>query len=61
MEKKLGNNNLIDSKDIKKGEIYSINNLTVKRPGDGLSPMRWDDVLGSVAKRNFLADELIEL
>ena len=36
-------------------------NLTVKRPGDGISPMRWYDVLGKTAKRDFAEDEKIEL
>jgi N,N'-diacetyllegionaminate synthase len=46
---------------IQKGEKFSENNLTVKRPGTGLSPMRWDEVLGLKAPRNFIPDELIEL
>ncbi len=47
--------------DIKKGEIFTEENLTVKRPGKGISPMKWYDVLGSVAVRDFSEDELIEL
>lgn len=46
---------------IKKGEIFSENNITVKRPGSGISPMKWFDVLGRQAKRDFAEDELIEL
>ena len=46
---------------IREGEVFSEDNLTVKRPGNGLSPMRWDEVLGCKATRNFVADELIEL
>jgi N,N'-diacetyllegionaminate synthase len=42
------------------GEVFSESNLTVKRPGTGLSPMRWDEVLGCKAPRNFAPDELIE-
>ena len=52
---------IVASRDIDAGEVLSSNNITVKRPGSGISPMKWDDVLGSVAKRDFLADELIEL
>lgn len=43
------------------GEVFSETNLTVKRPGTGLSPMCWDDVLGRKASRDFALDELIEL
>lgn len=47
--------------DIKVGEVFTELNLTVKRPGNGISPMRWEEVLGQKAKRNFAEDELIEL
>lgn len=47
--------------DIKAGEVFTEENLTVKRPGSGISPMRWEEVLGMKAKRNFNEDELIEL
>lgn len=46
---------------IKAGEIYTESNVTVKRPGNGISPMRWDEVLGSRAPRDFAEDELITL
>jgi N,N'-diacetyllegionaminate synthase len=46
---------------IHQGEPFSAANLAVKRPGTGLSPMRFDEVLGRRAPRNFVADELIEL
>ncbi len=46
---------------IKKGELFSESNITAKRPGSGISPMRWFDVLGAAAKRDFEEDELIEL
>lgn len=45
--------------DIKKGEIFSEYNLTTKRPGDGISPMRWKDIIGKTANRDFKADEQI--
>ena len=47
--------------DIKAGEVFTEQNLTVKRPGNGVSPMRWEEVLGKTAKRDFNEDELIEL
>jgi N,N'-diacetyllegionaminate synthase len=46
---------------IRTGEIFSETNITVKRPGTGLSPMCWDEVLGCKAPRDFDVDELIEL
>ncbi|QTL97710.1 N-acetylneuraminate synthase [Iocasia frigidifontis] len=46
---------------IKKGETLSKSNITVKRPGNGISPMRWDEMIGKAAKRDYLADEMIEI
>jgi N,N'-diacetyllegionaminate synthase len=46
---------------IRAGEAFSAENITVKRPGSGISPMKWYDVLGRTAIRNFRADELIVL
>lgn len=47
--------------DIKAGDVFTEENLTVKRPGSGVSPMRWEEVLGKKAKKDFNEDELIEL
>tara|TARA_B110000037_G_C17087646_1_gene492634 strand:+ start:655 stop:1665 length:1011 start_codon:yes stop_codon:yes gene_type:complete len=46
---------------INKGKIFTKKNLTVKRPGNGISPMQWDKILGKSAKRKFLKDDLIEI
>lgn len=46
---------------IKKGEILTEDNLTVKRPGNGISPMRWDEVIGTIAIRDFEDEENIVL
>jgi N,N'-diacetyllegionaminate synthase len=52
---------IIALKQIKKGEIFSKNNLTVKRPGNGISPMKWYTVLGKKSKYEFKKDEIIKL
>ncbi|MGC8823927.1 MAG: N-acetylneuraminate synthase [Bacteroidales bacterium] len=52
---------IVALKNIAKGELFSPENLTVKRPGNGISPMLWDFVLGRTAPKDFKEDELIEL
>ena len=52
---------IVARKAIRKGEIFTEENLTCKRPGNGVSPMRWYDVLGTKAIRDFGEDELIEI
>jgi N,N'-diacetyllegionaminate synthase len=46
---------------IRKGEEFTEKNLAVKRPAQGLSPMRWDEVLGNLASKDFVLDEPIIL
>jgi N,N'-diacetyllegionaminate synthase len=46
---------------INKGDIFSESNITTKRPGNGISPMHWDEVIGQVAQANFNEDDLIKL
>ncbi len=45
---------------IKKGDAFTEENLTVKRPGNGISPMRWHEMIGKQAKRDFAEDEPVE-
>ena len=52
---------LVAARTIHAGEMFSETNIAVKRPGTGMSPMRWDEVMGRKAPRDFSADELIEL
>jgi N,N'-diacetyllegionaminate synthase len=52
---------IVANKFIKKGEEFTEKNLTCKRPGDGLSPMKWDEVIGKLARKDFYEDEMIEL
>jgi N,N'-diacetyllegionaminate synthase len=51
---------IVASRPIRAGEIFSTDNLAVKRPGTGMSPMRWDEIVGRPAKRDFHTDEMIE-
>jgi len=52
---------LVAARDIAEGELFDAGNLTAKRPGSGISPMRWDEVIGRRARRSFAIDEPIEL
>ncbi|MBE6087267.1 MAG: N-acetylneuraminate synthase [Clostridium beijerinckii] len=52
---------IVANKSIKKGEIFTEENLTCKRPGNGISPMRWNEVLGQKAIKDFQEDEMIKL
>lgn len=57
--KAIARKSIVAAKDIKRGEQFTENNITVKRPGDGISPMRWEEVIGQVACKDFNEDELI--
>ncbi len=46
---------------IKKGEMLTEQNLTVKRPGTGISPMRWEEIIGTKAIKDFAEEDLIEI
>lgn len=50
---------IVAKRDIKEGELLTEENITVKRPGNGISPMKWYEVLGTVAQRHYVEDELI--
>ena len=52
---------IVALKEIKEGDLFSEDNLTVKRPGNGISAIKWLDVIGKKAPRNFKVDEIIEL
>jgi N-acetylneuraminate synthase len=59
--KPIARKSLVAVRAIKAGELFSPDNLTAKRPGTGISPMKWDEVIGRTAARDFSEDELIEL
>lgn len=51
---------IVAKKEIKKGDVFTEENITTKRPGNGISPMEWDVVMGTKAIRDFKADDLIQ-
>lgn len=56
---KVARKSIVASKDIKKGEIFTEENITTKRPGIGISPMNWNSIIGKRAERDYSKDELI--
>lgn len=52
---------MVANRPIRAGDTFSAQNVTTKRPGTGISPIRWDEVMGRTAPRSFAIDELIEL
>jgi len=50
---------IVASTSIKKGDIFTEDNLAIKRPSTGINPMRWDEVLGTIATKDYNVDELI--
>ena len=59
--KPIARKRIVASKSIKKGEFFTEEDITVKRPGMGISPMQWDEIVGKMAKKDFEEDDLIEL
>ena len=50
---------IVASRPVRKGELLSADNITTKRPGTGLSPMKWDEIVGTIASKAYQSDELI--
>ena len=59
--KPIARRSIVAATNIAKGDIFTVENLIVKRPGTGISPMLWNEVIGKKAKKNFQEDDLIEL
>lgn len=57
--REIARKSLVARREIKKGEIFTEENLTAKRPGSGISPMEWESLIGTPAAHDFLEDELI--
>ncbi len=58
--KPIARKSIVAARNIAKGEVFTEENLTVKRPGTGINPMRWDEVIGRMATRGYMTDEAIE-
>lgn len=58
--KPVARKSIVAASPIKKGETFTAMNITVKRPGTGITPMRWDDIMGRKAAKSYRKDELIE-
>ena len=59
--KEVARKSIVAATDIKKGDLLTEQNITVKRPGNGISPMLWDSVIGTRAVDDFPRDTLIRL
>lgn len=57
--KQVARKSIVAGRKISKGEIFTAENLAVKRPGTGVSPMRWDSVIGTIAQRDYAEDDMI--
>ena len=51
---------IVADRAIRKGELFTEENLTTKRPGTGISPMRWNEIIGKTAGRDYKTDEMIQ-
>ena len=56
---KIVRKSIIAKSTIQKGDLLTEDNLSIKRPGDGINPMRWDEVIGTIASQNYVKDEFI--
>lgn len=59
--KRVARKSIVASRNIAKDEVFSFHNVTIKRPGTGISPMEWDSIIGQKATRSYKEDELIKL
>ncbi|MDD5156447.1 N-acetylneuraminate synthase [Sulfurimonas sp.] len=56
---KVARKSIVARCDIKKDEIFTDDNITIKRPGNGINPMRWDEIIGTTATKDYKEDELV--
>ena len=60
MNRAIARKSIVATRPISAGQVFTEENLTTKRPGTGISPMLWDSVMGSQARRDYVTDELID-
>lgn len=58
--KTIARKSIVAARNICKGESFTEENLTVKRPGTGISPMRWDEVIGQLVQKDYKQDDMVE-
>ena len=56
--KEVARKSIVAKVNINKGELLTENNITIKRPGNGINPMRWDEIVGSTAPKDYKEDEI---
>lgn len=59
VKSQIARKSIVAKLDIKKGEILTEEKITIKRPGNGINPMRWDEIVGTIANKDYTEDELI--
>jgi N,N'-diacetyllegionaminate synthase len=57
--RKVARKSIVALNEIKKGQVFTLQNITTSRPGDGISPMKWHDVLGQISQKNYQPGDLI--
>jgi N,N'-diacetyllegionaminate synthase len=58
--KQIVRKSLVAAREIRKGELFTPDNITAKRPGTGVSPMRWDEVIATISTKDYRTDDLIQ-
>ena len=61
VNKSVARKSIVAARNILKGEFFTKEHLALKRPGTGISPMKWDEIIETTAQRDFSKDEAIEI
>lgn len=57
--KNISRKSIVANRNIEKGEVFTEENIAIKRPGNGISPMKWYEIIGTTARKNYNKDDLI--